>query len=200
MTSSYLRTILASMLLLASHHLATACGFHSAAEDNFTALHPRSIDVAIALGDATQAGILQRAEPPTVGDASGYRNIMARMQRLGNAVAPTGDATAPGFSVLLVESGLWSRYRSLPEGAIFEIHTEGAQAGETAVITGATVLEALESGVLSFEGAMERGLIVIATDMSADSQKILSALAAFAKADDSDQMAFTPPDGACWPN
>ena len=199
MTLLYLRIILASMILLTSQHLATACSFHGAAGGNFSALHPRSIDVALALSDATQAGILQRAELPTIGDVFGCRNVMARMQRLGNAVAPSNDVTAPTFSVLLVESGLWSRYRSLPEGAVFELHTEGARAGEAAVITGSTVLEALESGVLSFEEAMRRGLIVIATEMSAESQKILSALATFARADNTDQVVFTP-DDACWPD
>lgn len=199
MTSLYLRTILASVLLLTSQHLATACSFHGPAGDTFSASHPRSIDVALALSNATQAGILQRTEPPTIGDVFGYRNIMARMQRLGNAVAPSSDRSAPSFSVLLVESGLWSRYRSLPEGAVFEIHTEGARTGEAAVITGSTVLEALESGVLSFEEAIQRGLIVVATDMSGESQKILSALATFARADNSDQVAFTP-DDACWPD
>ncbi len=200
MTALYLRTLLALTFLLTSNHLTAACGYHGGLNNSFAVLHPRSIDVALALRDAAKAGILElnAGAQKTGGDLFDYGHVVQRIQRFGSALALAGGESVSSFSMLLVDSGLWSRFRSLPEGVVFEIRTEGTHAGDTAVITGSAVLAALEAGTLSLDEAMERGLLVIVPGISAGSLKILSAFAAFAKADDSDQFAFVTTGGACW--
>lgn len=199
MTALYLRTLLALTFLLTSNHLTAACGYYGALNNSFAVLHPRSIDVALALGDAAKAGVLKSSTGARKGGVFSHRHVVPRIQRFGSALASAAGESVSSFSMLLVDSGLWSRFLSLPEGVVFEIRTEGTHAGDTAVITGSAVLAALEAGTLSLDEAMERGLLVIVPGMSADSQKILSAFAVFAKADDSDQFAFVTSGGACWP-
>jgi hypothetical protein len=190
MTTLYLRIVFFSVLFLTSHHLANACEF-GPAENRAGVSHPRSADVTSALRDAKTAGILEtNSVSPKNGEVLDTRSIVGRMQRFGNALASSGAEAASSLSILLVEDGLWSRYRAMPEGVAFQMQTRGAQADDTVIITGEAVLAAMEDGILSSNEAILRGLIVIVPGDSIDDRKVLSALASFAKADNPDQIAL----------
>ena len=189
----YLRIILASVFLLASQQLAWACNYHSQQKGGPTALHPRSLDVTFALGDATESGILHaKAAVPSNDDMYAHRRALQRLQRFGNALATTADEGASSFSLLLVENGLWSRHRTTSEGVTFQIRDDGARPDDTVVITGEAVMAAMDAGDLATDVALERGLIVIVPGRSAEIQQILSAFASFAKADNPDRIATKP--------
>ncbi|ARQ01653.1 hypothetical protein [Pseudorhodoplanes sinuspersici] len=187
MTILYLRIAFVSVLFLTSYHPATACEYR--AENKVSASLQRSADVISALREATIAGILPtNAADPKNGDTDDHKSTIGRMQRFGNALASSGAEAASGLSMLLVEEGLWSRYRAMQDGVAFQIQTSGAQADDTVVITGEAVLAAMEEGTLSSDEAIARGLIVIVPGDSIDDGKVLSAFASFAKADN-----FTQP-------
>lgn len=190
MTILYLRITFVSVLFLASYHSAFACAYGT--EDRVRASHQRSADVTSALHNATLTGVLpSNAAGPKSCEVLDGRSTIGRMQRFGNALASSGAESASGFSMLLVEDGVWSRYRAMPDGVAFQAQTAGAQADETVVITGEAVLAAMEDGTLSPNEAIARGLIVIVSGASIDDGKVLSAFAAFAKADNFDQtIAF----------
>ena len=190
MTIFYLRIALVSFLFLMPSHPATACAYRP--ESRGCVSHPRSDEVASALHHATSAGVLStNSVGPKSSGALDDRSTIGRMQRFGNALASSGAKAASGLSMLLVEDELWSRYHMLPEGVAFQIQTGGAQADETVVITGEAVLAAMEDGSLASNEAIARGLIVIVPGASIDDEKILSAFASFAKADNLDQtIAF----------
>jgi hypothetical protein len=188
MTILYLRIAFVSVLFLASHHTAIACEYRA----EVSVSHQRSADVISALRDATIAGVLPtNSAQPKNGELLDNGSTIERMQRFGNALASSGAKAASGLSMLLVEDGLWSRYRAMQEGVAFQIQARGAQADDTVVITGEAVLAAIEEGTLSSDEAIARGLIVIVPGGSIDDGKILSAFASFAKADNFGQpIAF----------
>jgi hypothetical protein len=186
MTPLYVRIAFTSLLLLTAHHPAIACASH--AENRVCVSHQRSAAVSLALHDAKIAGILpSNTFALKNGEDHDGNNTMGRLQRFGNALASSGAKAASGLSLLLVEEGRWSRYRTVPDGVVFQIETRGAQADETVVITGATVLAAMDDGRLSFNEALARGLIVLVSGASIDDGNVWSALASFAKADHLDQ-------------
>ena len=189
MTILYLRIAFVLVLFLASYHPAIACAYRT--ENRVCVSHQRSAAVTSALHDATIAGVLPtNSVVAKNGGILDDRSTIGRMQRFGNALASSG-AEAASLSMLLVEDGLWSRYRAMPDGVAFQVQTRGAQADETVVITGAAVLAAIEDGILSSNEAIARGLIVIVSGASIGNEKIMSAFASFAKADNFDQtIAF----------
>lgn len=193
MTNLYLRIVLFSVLSLMSYQTANACEYR-AAENRAGLSHPRSADVTSALHNATTAGILEtNSVGPRDGEILDNRSTIGRMQRFGNALASSGAEAKSSLSMLLVEDGLWSRYRAMPDGVAFQVQTGGAQVDDTVVITGEAVLAAMEDGTLSSNEAIARGLIVIVPGDSIDDKKVLSALASFAKADNPDQIALKRP-------
>ena len=198
MRTMYLRTILTFAALFASHHLAMACDQQNQLERSFVTQHPRSLDVAFAIRDAAKSGLLKPVTLITKSDdmLKGGR-VLQRLQRLGNAIAISTMATSnsdasSGFTLLLVDNSLWSRYRATPDGVVFKVRTDGAHAGETVVITGLSVLAALDAGDLTPGDALYRDLIVIVPGNTANMRQVLSAFTSFAKADNPDQLALSP--------
>lgn len=190
MTNMSLRIVIASAFLLAFQPLARACDYR---DDLASVVNPPIVNVVLALRDAAKAGLIQTDRIAARNDGrSDNERTIGRMQRFGNALAAATGEGAASFSLLLVENGLWSRYRATPEGAVFKVRTEGALVGDTVVITGDAVLAAMESGALNTGEALRRGLLLILPGTTASRPQVLSAFAVFAKADNPDQLALTP--------
>lgn len=143
---------------------AAGCGYHGALGDNFTALHPRSIEVAVALREAADAGkIDSEILAPKNMNLFGYHRAVRRLQQLGDALTASlqsGTATS-AFTLLLVEAALWTRY--VPEGPQVRtsVHADGPQDNDVVVVTGEAALAAIEAGTLSADEAFRDGLIVV---------------------------------------
>src|SRR5262245_13118000 len=119
--------LLASAWLASQIGVATACNYDGAA--GAAAKYPRAIEVATALRDRSNASILDtRLVAPTFANMMGYHRAVRRLQRLREslerAVHEQG-LTGPGFSLLLVEAGLWSRYAPDGDGVSIAVHTAG---------------------------------------------------------------------------
>ena len=189
----YLRMAFVLVFFLTAYDTATACDY--CADDKAIASHHRSADVISALHAARIAGILPtNSVGPQRSEISDRRSTIGRMQRFGNALASSGVEASTGLSMLFVEDGLWSRYRAIPDGVVFQLQTSGAHAEETVVVTAEAVLAAMENGILSSDEAIACGLIVIMPGGSIGDGKVLSAFASFAKADNLGQsIAFKKP-------
>jgi hypothetical protein len=155
---------------------AVACGYDGSPSSGLR--HPRAIEVAAALRNASNAQILDRQlVAPAFINMMGYHRAVRRLQRLRDSLERAGQGpklTGPSFSLLLVEAGLWSRYALDGEGVSIAIHTPGPQPTDALVFTGEAVIEAIASGRLSTEEAFRRGLIVI--DGSPGANRDLAAL------------------------
>lgn len=130
---------------------ASACGYHATLDgSSWVPLHPRSLDVAMAVREAGDRKIVD----PALLDAKaagplGYVRATIRLRQFGlNLERPT--------SVLFVESGLWTRFeRGMPE-----FHAAGAQEGDAIIVTSEAVVAEILAGRMSMDSAAERGLLV----------------------------------------
>jgi len=154
----------ASVLCLAAAPGALGCGYDADIGSQFGALHPDSVVVAVALRKAADRGLIKIENL----DAPGPKQALLldatlRLHALKAALAsPISSGEPPfAFSIVLVESGLWSRIRVGDGGAQIEVHTDGARDGEATVLTGKPVLAKLLAETLSFERALTERLIVI---------------------------------------
>lgn len=144
-------TALSLALLLALAAPASACGFHATLDGgSWVPLHPRSIDVALAVREAGDRKLVDPALlDATAAGPLGYLRATARLRQFGVSLhRPT--------SVLFVESGLWTRF----EKGVPQFHAAGAQAGDAIIVTSEAVVAEILAGRMSVDSAAERGLLV----------------------------------------
>lgn len=149
--------------LLAIPAAGVACGFHGGLGDGFSAMHPKSMTVAFAISDAVDAKLLdRRIVAPKLVDMLGLHRATQRLERLrAELQSKAPDTAVPVFSLLLIESGLWSRYTADGGALRLVVHTEAPPAGEAVVVTGDAVLAAIVTGRLTVDDALRRGLIAV---------------------------------------
>jgi hypothetical protein len=142
---------------------ADACMYDGAAA--VSGKYLRAIEVAAALRDRSNAQILDtRLVAPTFVNILGYHRAVRRLQRLRDSLERAVQEQrlhGPGFSLLMVESGLWTRYVHDGEGVTIAVHTAGPQPTDAVVFTGEAAIEAIASGRLAPDEAFRRGLIVV---------------------------------------
>ena len=173
----------ASVCIAGQIGVAAACNYDGAA--GASAKHPRAIELATALRDKSNAQILDaRLVAPTFTNMLGYHRAVRRLQRLRESLERAVHdrrMTGPGFSLLLVEAGLWSRYVPDGEGVTIAVHTAGPQPADAVVLTGEAVIEAIASGRLAPDEAFRRGLIVVDGTAAASRDVAVMLRAALAK-------------------
>jgi hypothetical protein len=157
---------------------AFACSYDGVSTAALAARYPRSSEVAAALRSASNAQVLDRQlVAPTFVNMMGYHRAVGRLQRLRDSLERAvheQKLSGPGFALLLVEAGLWTRYVLDAEGVSITAHASGPQPADALVFTGEAVIEAITGGRLSVDEAFRRGLIVI--DGSPVANRDLSAL------------------------
>jgi hypothetical protein len=126
--------------------------------------HPRSVDVAFAMHDAIERGELKFDPAPS--NAFTLLKVRSRLQQLRAALARSSIAsevaTNGAFAIVLIEYGLWSRFRIEPDGGLaLQFHIDGPAKDEAVVVTGDVVLEAMLDGRLPARNAIEQRLIVL---------------------------------------
>jgi hypothetical protein len=155
----------AAMLVASGIGLASACGYDGVSAAVIAARHPHALEVSAALRNAANAQLLdRRLVAPTFVNMMGYHRAVRRLQRLRDSLERAmheQTLAGPGFSLLLVEAGLWTRYVPDAEGVSIAVHTAGPQPADALVFTGEAVIEAITGGRLSVDEAFRRGLIVI---------------------------------------
>lgn len=163
-----LHGITATALLLLTSGMAPppsiACGFDGILGDGFSAEHPRSIAVALAISDAVAAGIVDKAAvAPIVPGSSGYWRAVGRIGTFHRllAAARSGDAGAPAISLLFIDSKLWARITPGPQGYALQVHAPGAHPGDVVIVTSEAILAAVLDGTMAAQRALDLGLIAI---------------------------------------
>jgi hypothetical protein len=144
---------------------AAACAYHGGFGAGLLAAHPGSIDVATALQAAAQAGTIEApatATPPA--SMVAYHRMVRQIERFRDALELAGKPRTPAFSLLLIDSALWSRFTPEPAGIELAIHTAGPDRGEPVVLTSGAVIRAVLDGRLSAGEALNRGLIRVEAD------------------------------------
>jgi hypothetical protein len=150
----------ASAVLASPTGPAFACAYHGGFGAGLLAAHPGSVDVAMALQAAAQAGTIEgspAAAPPA--SMVAYHRMVKQIERFRDALELAGKRRTPAFSLLLIDSALWSRFTPEPAGIELAIHTAGPERGEPVVLTSAAVIRAVLEGRLSAGEALNRGLI-----------------------------------------
>ena len=157
-----------------------ACAYHSGGKA--FAAHPGAIDVAMAIQAAADAGTIepQSASVPPASMVA-YHRMVRQIEQFRNMLEAAGKRrnAAPAFSLLLVESALWSRFEPEPAGIELAIHTAGPDSDEPVVLTTGGVIRAVLEGRLSAADALHRGLIRVeaATEAKLALFELLSAAA-----------------------
>lgn len=155
----------ATLCVVGATGWASACGYDGASAAAIAARYPHAVEVAARLLHPSNSQILDRQlVSPTFVNMMGYHRAVHRLQRLREPlerVVLDEHLTSPGFSLLLVEAGLWTRYAPDAEGVRISVHTPRPPADDVLVFTGEAVIEAIGSGRLSADEAFQRGLIVV---------------------------------------
>ena len=153
--------VIAAVLLAAAlaPRASSGCGFHGQLPD-LAAAHPRSLAVAFALRDAYDASVLQPLPPapPALGLVRATRLLHQFSPLLPSAIG--ADAGLQTVTVLLVESGLWTRYAVSADGVLVEPHVDGPRAGERVLVTSEAALQAMVAGQIDLVRAQAMGLLV----------------------------------------
>jgi hypothetical protein len=124
-------------------------------------VYPNSLYVQTAVWQAEDAGILpSRAAEPTK-DLFAYQHIAQAMRAFGERItkvnSPTGEM--PTFSIVLIDTLLWTRFVRGADGYAAEVHADGPAPNDVVVVTAGKVMLSLREGTLTPRVAYDRGLI-----------------------------------------
>jgi hypothetical protein len=148
----------AAALAVATALPAAACGFDGLMVD-LTAAHPQSIGVALAVRDALDRNELTALQP--LPGVIGFMRANRMLHGFSPMVGELTRGTPASVVMLLVESGLWTRY-SFDEGRVTTWpHVAGALPGEQVIVTSESVLDAVVRGTLAPARAVELGVLVV---------------------------------------
>lgn len=151
---------------------AYSCGLEPSVKGGFTVSYTGSLDVAIAVADARNDGLLPQANLNPIPNMIRKQQILADLQQLRTRLDKGRDEIADNlntpFSLVLVGPGLWSHFYMTSGGVLANYHTDGPLAGKVVVLTHPTALRAMLDGKLSIEQATRLGLITYSgTDTTA---------------------------------
>jgi hypothetical protein len=138
---------------------ASACAYHGGKPLSID--HPGAFDLAIALQVAAEAGTIEAQSAPPTASMVGYHRMVKQIEQFRDLLGSGDKQTraVPPFSLLLVDSALWSRFTPEPAGIALAIHTAGPESGEPVMLTTGAVIRSLLHGRLSSADALHRGLI-----------------------------------------
>ncbi|SOZ08456.1 hypothetical protein [Cupriavidus taiwanensis] len=167
--------VLAAGALALAPTSGTACGSDFVLGDEVGAAHPASIGVAFAMNDALSGGALPPSENLAGKEARLRADDAAHM--LEQRLAPVRSKLPP-TSLLLVETRLWTRYVPVAQrkADVHADHDAGPAEGDVVVVTGEQVLRGLLEGRISWQQAVDSGLVVVTGD-SLNRTRVASLLA-----------------------
>jgi hypothetical protein len=152
-----MRRILAAALVAAacSGEAALACGYHGLIGNPFKAGYPGSVRVAIATRGAIESGAIP--EPESAVGALGLARSRRWLETLQVRLADRG--LPDRLAVLVVNSGLWSRFTHDGRAVALRFHAAGPEQGDQVLLVSEAALAALSAGAMSFDDARQRGLV-----------------------------------------
>ena len=166
------RGLAAFALALAASGTAWPCGFddpNSATVQRgmMNLVFPKSAYVRTAIWQAQVAGELPRDKLAGRGDLTPQaigtlRLIRATglLKNLAKRLGATPDgASHPSVALVLLGPMLWSRFEPAGGSVQARVHVTGPEAGDVVMVTDTPAIEAIVEGGLSFEQAIEHGLV-----------------------------------------
>ena len=142
---------------------ARACGLHPTIGGGIQSSYPGALDIAVAVAEARQKGVLPQAKIDSLSPADRYPLMLADLRRLQSQLKTahhnSADSSAAEFSLVLIGPSLWSHYQLTPTGVQARFHVHGPVNGKAVVLTHHVVLRALLDGDLTAGQAAELGLI-----------------------------------------
>jgi hypothetical protein len=122
--------------------------------------------VAFAIRDAVDTELIPRAAlEPVLAGSRGYWQAVGRLNTVTHLLSAAGIKSGAGptraITVLFIDSALWSRIETGPDGLRVEPHVQGAQPGDVVVVTSEAVLAEVLAERLSVEVALASALIMI---------------------------------------
>jgi hypothetical protein len=155
-------TALSMLSLVLAPTESRACGYHddvSIARGILNWTYPDALHVIGAISSAViEKRLLHEPVAPSL-FGSEYRAAVKSLEQLGGLLRATGSAPPLSFSLVLVESMLWTRFENNRGELQTQLHVGGPQAGDLILISGEDVIRAVANGGLSIAEAHERGLI-----------------------------------------
>jgi hypothetical protein len=144
--------------------LAQACGFEGVFDGGFGTIHPRAIEIALAVRSAVADGLLpQTALDPVRSGEAGLWQATEKLKGLGRHLsdARATGLQSSGISLLCSEASLWTRY--IANGRSFDtvVHVGKPAPADAIVITDLAVIAALGEARLTAQRAIARNLLLI---------------------------------------
>ena len=163
-----LALLIAAGCLAAPTTGSLACGYHGSLGNGFSALHPQSINVAIAAREAIDQGLLE--QPKALPRFLAFARVSQWLDRLKRALADTRgtEAVQQNIALLLIDGGLWTRYRIVEGKLIYEPHAAGPGPDDAVVLTSEVALQGLLEGRISVDRATHDGLLVVTASSDAE--------------------------------
>ncbi len=140
---------------------AFACGYHNPsdiARGTMNFIYPKSLYVRTAVWQAQNSGLLPPRPRRAVKDLFAYQRATAGLQKLGTTLGSAPNRQF-GFTVVLLDSMLWTRYAAGDEGFDVSVHVGGPGKNEAVLVTEGAVVRALNAGVITYDVAVSQGLI-----------------------------------------
>jgi len=140
-----------------------SCGLEPSVNGGFSISHPGSLEVAIAVADARNNGLLPNASPNAISDKIRLQQMLADLRLLQARLDKgrgelSGDIDTP-FSLVLIGPGLWSHFHITPDSVTAHLHAKGPLHEKVVVLTHPIALRAMLDGKLSIQHATRLGLI-----------------------------------------
>lgn len=155
----------AGVLALAVAGAAWPCGFEDPASvalqrGTMNFAFPKSAYVLTAIWQAQMTGELPRDKlthgPATLQLVRATWLLKSLATRLG---AATDVPDHPIVAVVLLSPMLWTRLESRAGNLVAQVHVNGPEPGDVVLVTDTPVIEAIVEGGMSFEHAIELGLV-----------------------------------------
>jgi hypothetical protein len=164
-------TILMVGLGWLSIHPVAACGYHDPDMIRVGVLnwvYPECLHVKGAMWRAQKAGLLPPPDKERLAatgktrellDLRAYQEAQKSLMALGTGLAEMApDGESAHFSMVLVETCLWTQFNVSGESESVEIDAIGPADGPVVVVTGEPVLHTMRNGKLTLSKAIEVGV------------------------------------------
>jgi len=160
MWTSSLKKIGLCLTFISSIPMATGCGYDGMMSNPFSESYPGAVGVAIATSNAYDKQTLQAL--PAINPSIGFLRTNRYLQDFRNRLETQAQFKKDNsLAILLVDTGLWSRYRHSEGSLIVEPHIASANPNELVVVASEASFAALLSGELPVETALKDGLLVV---------------------------------------
>jgi hypothetical protein len=121
-------------------------------------IYPKSLYVRTAVWQAQNSGLLPPRPRRVITDLFAYQRTTAGLEKLGKTLGSAPNQQF-GFTVVLLDSMLWTRYAAGGEGFDVSVHISGPGKDEAVLVTEGAVVSALNAGAITYDVAESQGLI-----------------------------------------